>query len=320
MGTPPMRLDELIRASVFVTAVVLVYVLAGEILFKMWRRRKRVAGRRIPHRKRRYRRVVLGLAVIGLVCMAYARWVEPNWLQVTHVEIVTSKIPPGTFPIRIVQISDVHSEARPRLERRLPAVISAQKPDLIVFTGDAANEPAGVPVFNKLMKGLCAIAPTYAVAGNWDVNASWRGELFKSTGVKELIGEPEKVSLRGVDLWLAGAPFDQPELVKPMLNTIPRGAITVLLFHTPDLVQSLEPGTVDLYCAGHTHGGQVALPFYGALITFSKFGKKYESGLFHVGDTLLYVNRGIGMEGGPVPRVRFCARPEVTAIDLAGMQ
>jgi uncharacterized protein len=315
-----MRMDELIRASVFVTAVVLVYVLAGEILFKMWRRRDRDAGRRIPRRKRWYRRVVLGLAVIGLACMSYARWVEPNWLQVTHVEIVTPKVPSGTFPIRIVQISDVHSEARPRLEARLPEVVADLKPDLIVFTGDAANGPAGVLVFNRLMKELSAIAPTYAVAGNWDVNASWRGELFKGTGTGALIGKSEKVTVRGVDVWLAGAPFDQPESVKPMLNTIPRGAITVLLFHTPDLVESLDPGRVDLYCAGHTHGGQVALPFYGALITFSKFGKKYESGLFHVGDTLLYVNRGLGMEGGPVPRVRFCARPEVTAIDLAGLQ
>jgi predicted MPP superfamily phosphohydrolase len=73
---------------------------------------------------------------------------------------------------------------------------------------------------------------------------------------------------------------------------------------------------VDLYLCGHTHGGQVALPLYGALVTLSKFGKKYESGMYTVGDTILYVNRGIGMEGGLTPKVRFLARPEITVFDI----
>jgi predicted MPP superfamily phosphohydrolase len=79
----------------------------------------------------------------------------------------------------------------------------------------------------------------------------------------------------------------------------------------------MEASKIDLYLAGHTHGGQVALPFYGALITLSKTGKKYESGLHHLSNTYMYTNRGIGMEGGKAPRVRFCARPEVTVIDIS---
>jgi predicted MPP superfamily phosphohydrolase len=311
---------DLIRASIFVTAVVMVYVLAVEIAFKTWKRRKQRDDAPLTARRLWYPRIVLTLAAIGLVCMAYARFIEPNWLQVTHVEIQNPKIPPGTFPIRVVQISDTHSQGKPRLETRLPGVVAALKPDLIFFTGDAANGREGVPVFRKFMKDLSVIAPTYAVAGNWDVHAAWGDLLYGGLGITELGGKAQKATIRGVDVWIAGAPFDQPELVNPMLSAIPKGALTVLLFHSPDLVQSLPPGKVDLYCAGHTHGGQVALPFYGALITFSKFGKKYESGLSHYGDTLIYVSRGIGMEGGPVPRVRFCSRPEVTAIDLAPVQ
>jgi uncharacterized protein len=312
-----MNAFDLIRGTVFVTAVIMIYVLAVEIAVTAWKRRKRRDDSPVSPRRQWYQGIVLWLAAVGLVCVPYARFVEPNWLQLTHVEIKSPKIPPGTFPIRIVQISDTHCEAQPRLEPRLPGVIARQKPDLIFFTGDAANDAAGVPVFRKLMKELSAIAPTYMVEGNWDVNASWRDKLFGGLGATLLDGKAQKVTIRGVDVWLAGAPFGQPELVNPMLAAIPRGALTVLLYHSPDLIQSLPPGKVDLYCAGHTHGGQVALPFYGALITFSKFGKKYESGLHQFEDTLIYVNRGIGMEGGPVPSVRFCARPEVTAIDLA---
>ena len=60
----------------------------------------------------------------------------------------------------------------------------------------------------------------------------------------------------------------------------------------------------------------MALPFYGALITLSRFGKRFEAGLYRVEETRLYVNRGVGMEGGRAPRVRFFARPELTVIDL----
>jgi len=60
----------------------------------------------------------------------------------------------------------------------------------------------------------------------------------------------------------------------------------------------------------------VRVPFYGALITFSRYDKKYEAGLYRVGATTMYVNRGIGMEGWRTPRVRFLARPEITVIDV----
>ncbi|UCD15100.1 MAG: metallophosphoesterase, partial [Candidatus Omnitrophota bacterium] len=86
--------------------------------------------------------------------------------------------------------------------------------------------------------------------------------------------------------------------------------------HSPDLAQDLEGLNIDLYLAGHTHGGQVNVPFYGALITCSRYGKKYESGKYRVNNMVLYVNRGIGMEGGDAPRVRFLCRPQITIFDI----
>jgi hypothetical protein len=71
-----------------------------------------------------------------------------------------------------------------------------------------------------------------------------------------------------------------------------------------------------LYLCGHTHGGQVALPFYGAIITLTKYGKKYEAGMYEVGDSLLYVNRGLGLDSRWLPKVRFFARPEIAVFDI----
>jgi uncharacterized protein len=260
--------------------------------------------------------IILGLATFVLLCIAYGFYIEPSWLQVTRVRIESPKLPRGTRPIRIVHISDLHSEAKPRLETRLPDVIAAAQPDLIVFTGDALNAPRGLPVFQSCMARLAAIAPTFAVRGNWDTCDWSHLDLFGGTGAYELRGEAVKVMVRGTPLWLAGKPVGDQETTGRVLDQVPWDAFSVFLFHYPDEIEEVARRKVDLYCAGHIHGGQVALPLYGALVTPSRYGKRYEAGLYRVGETRLYVNRGIGMEGGKIPRVRFLARPEVTILEI----
>jgi len=101
------------------------------------------------------------------------------------------------------------------------------------------------------------------------------------------------------------------------VTSIPPGEFSLLLYHYPDILGEAATRHIDLYCAGHTHGGQVALPLYGALVTLSQFGKRYEAGLYRQTETWMYVNRGIGMEGGYAPRVRFWSAPELTVIDIS---
>jgi predicted MPP superfamily phosphohydrolase len=140
-------------------------------------------------------------------------------------------------------------------------------------------------------------------------------DLFGGTGAYELRGEAVRVDVRGTALRLAGVPVGRERQIGAILDAVPAGDFLVLLHHYPDEILGVA-GRVDLYCAGHIHGGQIALPFYGALVTLSRLGKRFEAGLYRVGATWLYVNRGIGMEGGRIPRVRFCARPEVTVIEV----
>ena len=101
-----------------------------------------------------------------------------------------------------------------------------------------------------------------------------------------------------------------------MSEQVPAGAFSILLYHTPDLMPYIADarvaGTgVTLYLAGHTHGGQIRLPIYGALATSSRWGKRYEMGRYYEGETTLYVSRGLGMEGLGAPRARFLAPPEI---------
>lgn len=263
-----------------------------------------------------FRRIVFGLAIFGLVCFAYAYFIEPYWLSVRKIEIKSAKLPKNSKPIRIVHISDIHSEEKSRLEEKLPTAIAEQKPDLIVFSGDSLNSPEGLPVFRKCLTEISKIAPTYVVRGNWDVWYWSKQNLFDGTGANQLSATAERLEINGVPIWLVGIFVDAEEKLSETLQQIPKDEFSIFLFHYPDLIEEISRADIDLYCAGHTHGGQVAMPFYGALVTFSKFGKKYEGGTYQINKTILNVNRGIGMEGGNTPRVRFWARPEITVIDI----
>jgi uncharacterized protein len=264
------------------------------------------------------RRAFIALVPVGTVCVAYGYLVEPYWPEVTHVRITSSRLSSAGRPVRVVLLSDMHSDPSPRLEDRLPGLIAAEHPDLVVYTGDSINSLDALPVFRRCMTQIARIAPTFAVRGNWDAWYWPDVDLFGGTGVRELDGHAARVDLAETTVWVAGIAVEHETLAKPALDEVPAGALTLFLYHYPypDVLPEADWARVDLFCAGHTHGGQVALPFYGAIVTMSKYGKRYEAGLYRLARTWMYVNRGIGLEGGSAPRVRFCARPEITVVEI----
>ena len=280
---------------------------------------RRVRGKIAPHRGavgRWARRIVLALAAAGIVALSYAYFIEPYWLEHTHVSLDSAKLPAGARPIRIVHISDLHCDPKVRLEEELPDEVAGHDPDVIVFTGDAINSRGGVGHFRRCMKRLAAIAPTFAVLGNWDRAHSNAKELYEGTGVRVLDGEAQRLEVRGVTIYFIGGPTRAWGDVARAAEAVGTDAYRVVLYHYPRRIYEAADLGVDLYLTGHTHGGQVALPFYGAVVTLAHFGKRFESGLYRVKDTWMYVNRGIGMEGG-APRIRFLARPEITRIEIS---
>lgn len=275
---------------------------------------QRVAGLEARPLSRR-RKATLALAGLGFPCMAWGYFVEPYLVQVTHTRLTSPRLAGATRPVRLVLISDVHSNAQPRLEEKLPAVIAAERPDLIVFAGDATNAADGVPVFQALMRRLVAIAPVYAVRGNWDAHAGY--DALAGTGAIDLRRTVVPLEVAGARLVVAGVGFDSTYAIPDVLRAVPNEGFRIFVHHWPDEIEAVEKRGLELYLAGHTHGGQVALPLYGAIVTLSSYGLRFARGLHQVGPTTLYVTRGIGMEGGHAPRVRFCARPEVTVLELA---
>lgn len=257
--------------------------------------------------------LVLALTALSFVCIAYAFFVEPYKLDVTYVKIPVSDLPAGTKPIRIVQISDMHCDKTPRLENRVAEEIEKLKPSLVLFSGDAVNSLEGRDNFNAFTEKVARVAETFAVKGDWDFAFPGVG-ILEDSKFQTLHGY-ELVRINGTTLCIVGA--DSGASCEFSLSKAPKGLPTIVMYHNPDADIILNKHTegVDLYVCGHTHGGQIALPWYGALITQSKQGKKYEAGLNKLGNTWIYTNRGIGMEGH-FPRLRFCAPPELTVFEL----
>lgn len=317
---------EMIAVLLFVAVWATIYVTAGSLLLRdmvFWiRRRKGKEPQPCLPRSRWFRRVVYTLAGAGILCMGYGYWIEPYWLHVSHTQVFCPKLPAGSSPLRVVHLSDLHCDPHVRLEKRLPAVVAALHPDVILFTGDAANSPAGLPTFRALMQELVVIAPVYAVRGNWD-DFGGPHDPFMNTGVIEVGGKIIKTSIHGRAWCLTGVDVGDENQTAAVVQKVPPNMPTIFLAHYPSVVKEVAPllqengqAKADLMCSGHVHGGQVAMPFYGALVTLSPTGKQYEAGLYRVNQTSLYVSRGIGMEGGQAPRVRFLSRPEVAVLEI----
>ena len=305
-----MTLQERLAVGLFLAAVGAVYLLEVRLILRhalgKARRKEGTAGLLRPAAI-----VLHALAVAGILCLAYGYLIEPYRVEVNRVPIGSRKV--RATRIRIVQISDLHCNRKAGNEERLVEIVNALRPDVIVFTGDAANRPQAVGRFRDAMRRLDAPLGKFAVRGNFDLRLG--PELFDGTGFRELEGETAAIEKEGYTFYLTGLTCARDDCAG-LLSRVPKDSYSVFLYHYPDLVEEAARAGADLYLCGHTHGGQVALPFYGALVTLSRFGKKYERGLYTVGGTLLYVNRGIGMEPAPAPRVRFLSRPEITAFDI----
>ena len=273
--------------------------------------------------------VTTGFNLVIAAIFLYATWVEPFRITVTHAELHSPKLT-GQVPLRLLHISDLHVERVTPRERALLRLVEDLAPDVIAITGDYINlshvyNAQAQAEARDLLARLCALArdSVYAVTGSPPVDLpDIVPDVFGDLPITWLLDTVREVQINGQCLRLAGLgcererSLDVPRLQR-LLADDPSDAFTLLLYHSPDLMPEAVELGVDLYLCGHTHGGQIRLPFFGALITSSKFWKRYEMGWYEEGDTTLYVNRGLGMEGLGTPRARFLAPPEIVQWTLS---
>ena len=258
----------------------------------------------------------------------YSGEIARHEISVVTRPIAINNLPAAFQNFRIVQISDIHYEeyAEPSFVARVIGQVNALAPDLVVLTGDYVSfGPLGrsfaLGAMERCAEQLShvACARRYAVMGNHDsvLGAPTIRPILAAVGIPLLVNEHVPIERGGERLWLSG--IHDPVTHVPNLETAiperPDGPV-LLMSHGPDYADEVlvhpRGRLVDLMISGHTHGGQVRIPFVPP-VHLPEGGRKYIEGLFRFGRMQLYVNRGIGTTGLPL---RLNCPPEITLMTL----
>ena len=271
----------------------------------------------------------VGAIDLGLLALGGCGWsfvIEPNWIKVEHVNLTLPRLTSAFSGLRIVQISDIHMGSWMNAERlqNVADKVAEQKPDLLFLTGDFLvghvfdrDSEVLLQDMVNILSPLANSFPSFGILGNhdyWTKSGAVRS-MLKDSGIVELSNSVftisrgnEHLHVCGVDdVWERHARLDK--VVEKLLDD----STAILLAHEPDFADiSAKTGRFDLQVSGHSHGGQVVIPFVGPPI-LPYLGQKYHTGLYQVGNMLQYTNRGVGMA---TPPVRFNCPPEITVFTL----
>lgn len=262
-----------------------------------------------------------GLALTAAPAWWYATGLEPQWVAVERVPLALPRLPRAFEGLTLAQISDLHfgPVIQPAYIHAALEVLLGLKPDLIVITGDFVStlERDEAEQVTRALQRLSAPQGVFAILGNhdWWTDAEVVAQAVTRSGVRLLRNSHIRLEQGNERLYLAGVDdvWEQKADLNRALDGIPADAAIVLLAHEPDYADAVaRDGRVSLQLSGHSHGGQVQLPFIGP-VALPYLGRKYPVGWRRLGGLQLYTNRGLGMISPPV---RFNCRPEVTLFTL----
>lgn len=269
------------------------------------------------------------LMVFILVASAYI-YIQNNWLQVTKLAVGIENLPVDFEGFKILHLADLHGKWFGAEQGKIIAKVKSKEPDVIVFTGDLIDASAceAAPGLN-LLSGLTDFAPVYFVTGNHEWwSGCYRDSLkpdILNTGVEILsdsfvllrhnsgeiiltgVDDPDKKRANGADFSF---------VLDNLAAGTPEDSVKILLTHRPERFKDYH--SFDLVFAGHTHGGQIRLPFIGGLAApHQGFFPRYTAGLYEVEETKMVVTRGLGNSIIPV---RINNRPDIVSVVLERKQ
>lgn len=272
-------------------------------------------------------KLLAGLLVACSLVGVQASWIEPTWLV---VERATVELPParsGSDPIRVGVLADIQTDAVGEHEHRAVDLLLAERPDVILLPGDLfharwKDHPGQWEAFRELLMRMEAPGGAFVVVGDVDTPHELR-RLTEGTPVTPLLDEAVRLTIGDRKVELLGVTSTRfSRRLNPWIDAFQRepgdDAVRIVFAHHPDVSLHLgDVGRLDLVVAGHTHGGQVVVPFFGPPFTISNVPREVAAGGLHeLGGSPLYVSRGVGLERNQAPRIRLFCRPEVSLIEL----
>ncbi len=273
-------------------------------------------------------RVITALCLVAQLAIPvgiYATHIEPFWLRTESVQLAVDGV---GEEIRVGVLSDLQTTEVGSYENEAVDRLIALAPDMVLVPGDLYQFDSDLfderaPQFSELIRRLVdEVSIVYLVSGNTDTVTGLL-RITEGTGAKVLDNEIDTLALKGSVVRIGGITlFGDERAAQRVAERLPDddlADVRILLAHKPDAVELLEGRSVDLMVSGHTHGGQVSLPFFGPPLTLSSVPRHVAAGGLHELDgTAAYVSTGVGRERGNAPQMRFGVRPSIGIIDLVG--
>ncbi len=272
-----------------------------------------------PSRRRFVQTGLSAVAAAPVLISGYGASWEGTGHTIDEVRLVLAGFDP---PLRVVQVSDIHSGLfmTPSRMRQCAEAVQQLQPDLFVLTGDfISNSMSYLAPCVEAMAHVRARYGSFAVLGNHE---HWYGEpeefvaAFDAAGITVLQNEHRVIETDRGRIAVAGIDdlrFGKPDLDRALTGLDPL-VPTILLSHRPEIFPRAAARNVALTLAGHYHGGQVNVKLFGFTLNVARLLSPYTEGLYQLGGSHLYVNRGLGTTGTPV---RINAPPEITLLHLA---
>ncbi len=258
---------------------------------------------------------------VGLKCVGLYQTGRRNSLspQLREVRLSYPNLPPALDGFRVLHLSDFHIDGVDGLAETVAPLLAKVQADICVFTGDYRFEDRGpceqvYPRMRKLVSAISAKHGVWGILGNHDSSEIAYG--LEALGVRMLVNESVEINHGGGSFWLAGVddPFDYHRAdLKLALKGVPGNAFKILLAHAPEVYQEAANRGIDLYLTGHTHAGQIRLPFIGSIKHNSHCPKEFSYGLWQHSKMRGYTTSGIGCSSVPV---RFHCAPEIVVFEL----
>lgn len=270
---------------------------------------------------------ILIISTVALMLIFYNGLIERNYT------IYTDKLLKNQS-MRVVLIADLHSHIYGKNQKEIADLIRKQNPDLIALTGDIADDRVPIDGTELFLQAIKDISPIYYVTGNHEI---WSGELdyikdiFRNYGVTVLENEYERVNINGVKFIIGGVDDPAIELYKEnnfdwgkavyqaFLELEEKPGYKILLSHRPEQVDIYKNLNFDMVLSGHSHGGQVRIPFLvnGFLSANQGWFPKYSGGVYEYDNITHIVSRGLSYNP---KRPRIFNPPEVVVVDVIGIK
>jgi len=261
---------------------------------------------------------------------AYAMLVEQFWLRVREIELSFSNLPPAFDGFTILHLTDLHLTKTGLLEERLTKLVAEREVDACFITGDITADARASGAFHRICSVIRRREPIYAVLGNsehkpWlDTDTLLQSLVFD--GMEMLINSSAVIHRGSDSIAVVGVEdaYSRLDDLDAAFSGVAEDSFSILLSHCPSVAPRGIARGADLILAGHTHGGQVRLPFMGTIWTHTHSNKALNDGLYFPkdlrrfvkgdpGESVLFVNRGVGTSK---LHIRFLCRPEIAYITL----